>query len=169
MDAGHWIRKKGGGWFIAVPREVRDFLGVTHRMRLYWQVRRHGEAVLADSRKPKEGRPPVAELARELAAVRAELEGARTRDALRDRGMYAEGFAHGYLQAYERLLRPHGHSAEEGRRRELWARAFPEAYAAQYPKQIGPRPAPSKPRQNARRRRSQRVEVVAAPVLVGDP
>lgn len=169
MEAGHWIRKRRGTWIIAVPREVRDFLGVTHRMRLYWQVRRHGEAVLADSRKPKEGRPPVAQLARELAAVRAELEGARTRDALRDRGMYAEGFAHGYLQAYERLLRPHGHSAEEGRRRELWAQAFPGAYDQAYPKQIGPRPAPSKPRQNARRRRAQRVETVSTPVLEAGP
>jgi hypothetical protein len=165
MDAGHWIRKRRGTWIIAVPPEVRDLLGVTQRMRLYWQVRRHGEAVLSDSLKAKEGRPPVRQLARELAAVRAELGGARTRDALRDRGMYAEGFAHGYVQAYERLIRPHGHSAEEGRRRELWARSFPEAFTEQYPKQISPRPAPSKPRQNARRRRSQRVETVPAAVL----
>src|SRR3990170_7360671 len=112
MPEGHWIRKRRGTWIIAVPPEVRKLLGVTHRVRLYWTARRSGEAVLAPKEKPQEGQPPVRRLTRELAAVTAELEGARTRDALRDRGMYAEGFAHGYLQAYERLIRPHGRSAE---------------------------------------------------------
>jgi hypothetical protein len=165
MADGHWIRKKGGGWFIAVPREVRDFLAVTHRMRLYWQVRRHGEAVLASSRKPKEGQPPIAALARELAAVRLELEGVRTRDALRDRGMYAEGYAHGYAQAYARALLPHGRSAKEGRRREVWARVFPVGFAEAYLEQPERLPASTTPRMNARRRRSLRETLAVEPSL----
>jgi len=178
MVEGHWIRKKGGGWLIAVPPEVRRLLGVTHRMQLYWTARRSGEAILATKAKPKEGRLPVRQLARQLMAARAEIAAIQQRDALRDRGMYAEGFAHGYLQARARLDMPGGPSAERGHRRSMWRWAFPEAATLEDPKQVGPRQAPSAPRLNARARRARRaagspalppprrVEVVEAPVLV---
>jgi hypothetical protein len=155
LDQGHWIRKRRGTWIIAVPPEVRDMLGVTHRARLYWDVRRHGEAVLAVDRKPKEGRPPVRQLARELAAARKEIDAIRHRDERRDRGMYAEGFAHGYLQAYERLMQPDGPSAERGHRRQLYRWAYPDAAREVDPKQVAPRPRPGRPRLNARSRRAK--------------
>ncbi len=169
MAPGHWIRKRRGTWIIAVPPEVRRLLGVNHRMRLYWSVRRPGVALLATNARPKKGSLGVRELARELAAVRAELVGARTRGALRDRGMYAEGFANGYIQAYERFLHPHGHSAQVGRRRRRWASPDHPATASGVLNRNGSTPEPSEPRQNARRRRSQRVEVVATPVLELEP
>lgn len=148
-------------------------LGVTHRMRLYWSPIRKGEAVLAASRTRLEGRPPVRQLARELALAQKEIEAIHQRDERRDRGMYAEGFAHGYLQAYERLVTPDGPSAERGRRRAMYRWAHPIAAQLADPKQSAPRPAPDPPRQNARTRRAKRdarqpvrqVEVAAAPVL----
>lgn len=178
MVDGHWIRKRRGTWIIAVPPEVRRLLGVTHRMRLYWTMRQDGEAVLAAKAKPKDGRLPVRKMARELMMARAEIAAIRERDALRDRGVYAEGFAHGYLQARARLDMPGGPSAERGYRRSLWRWAFPEAASVEDAKQVAPRPAPSAPRLNARTRRRVRVtrdgtlqparlvEVVEAPVLV---
>ena len=156
MRDGHWIRKRRGTWIIAVPPEVRDMLGVAHRVRLYWSVARRGEAILATSRKRQEGRPPIRKLAQELASARAEIAAIQQRDATRDRGMYAEGFAHGYLQAYERLIAPDGPSAERGRRRAAWRWAFPDAAYLTDPKQLAPRPAPSRPRVNARTRQTKR-------------
>src|SRR5262245_21696583 len=126
MREGHWIRKKRGTWIIAVPPEVRKLLGVTHRQRCYWLLTRQGEAVLAAKRLRSEGQPPLRRLTRELAVPTAEIEAVRKRDALRDRSCYAEGFAHGYLQAYERLHSPGGPSAERAWRRRLWAFTFPE-------------------------------------------
>lgn len=178
MVDGHWIRKRRGTWIIAVPPEVRRLLGVTHRMRLYWTARQSGEAILAAKAKPKDGRLPVRQMARELMLAREEIAAIQQRDALRDRGMYAEGFAHGYLQARARLDMPGGASAERGHRRSMWRWAFPEAALLEDPKQAGPRQAPSAPRLNARARRARRavrpgraaparpVEVVEAPALV---
>ncbi len=153
MEQGHWIRKRRGTWIIAVPPEVRDLLGVTHRARLYWTVRRSGEAILSMKAKPQEGRTPVRQLARDLAAARLEIKAIAQRDALRDRGMYAEGYSHGYVQAYERLVSPDGPSAERGHRRARYRW----------------------PRQNSRTRRAQReareelagraVETITPPLL----
>jgi hypothetical protein len=175
MDQGHWIRKRRGTWIIAVPPEVRDLLGVTHRARLYWTVRRSGEAILSMKAKPQEGRTPVRQLARDLAAARLEIKAIAQRDAMRDRGMYAEGYSHGYIQAYERLVSPDGPSAERGHRRARYRWAFPTAAQVSDPKQLGPRPAPDRPRQNSRTRRAQReareelasraVETIPAPLL----
>ena len=162
MERGHWIRKKRGTWIIAVPPEVRDMLAVTHRRLLYWSVARKGEAILAANRKRQEGRPPIRQLARELATLRAQLAAVEHRDALRDRGMYAEGFAHGYLQAYERLMAPAGPSAERGRRRALYRWAYPDAAYLTDPKQLAPRPAPAPPRYNARTRRAKRDAAMVA-------
>lgn len=156
LEEGHWIRKRRGTWIIAVPPEARDMLRVSHRMKLYWQPRRTGEVVLARTAKPKEGRLPTRQLARELAQARQEIAAIRQRDATRDRGMYAEGFAHGYLQAYERLMAPDGPSAERGRRRSMYRWAYPDAAYLTDPKQLAPRPAPSRPRVNARTRRAKR-------------
>jgi len=178
MDAGHWIRKKGGGWLIGVPPEVRSALGVTHRRRLYWVLTRAGEVVLAENRKRSTGRQPTRLLARELAAARKEIDAIHQRDARRDRQLYAEGFAHGYMQSYERLVTPTGPSAERGYRRSLYRWAFRDAAQETDPKQSAPRAAPSRGRPNATTRRARRdaravapmparpVEVVDAPVLV---
>lgn len=156
LDEGHWIRKKGGGWLIAVPPEVRHALGVTARRRLYWIITRGGEALLSEKAERIGGRPPTRQLLRELDAARKEIGAIRQRDSTRDRGMYAEGFAHGYLQAYERLIAPDGPSAERGRRRAAYRWAFPDAAYLTDPKQLAPRPAPSPPRMNARTRRAKR-------------
>lgn len=173
MPDAHWIRKKRGTWIIAVPPHVRKLLGVTHRMQLYWHIARKGEAVLAVGPQRLEGQPPIRQLTRELAAKTAEVDAIRHRDETRDRGMYAEGFAHGYIQAYERLVTPHGPSAERGHRRARYRWAHPNAAQLVDPKQAAPRPAPDAPRPNARTRRAKRdarepvreVEEVAAPVL----
>lgn len=156
LGDGHWIRKRRGTWIIAVPPEVRRLLGITHRQKLWWSARRSGEAVLALSAKPKEGRLPVRQMARELVEARAEIASIRKRDELRDRSLYAEGFAHGYLQARARLDMPGGASAKRGHRREMWRWAFPETASVEDPKQVAPRPAPSAPRMNARTRRAKR-------------
>jgi hypothetical protein len=156
LDEGHWIRKKGGGWLISVPPEVRERLRVTSRMRLYWIITRRGEVFLSAKPERIGGRPPVQRLMRDLAAVQRELAHVHIRDATRDRGMYAEGFAHGYTQCYERMMQPDGPSAERGRRRALYRWAFPGAAYLTDPKQVGPRPAPSRPRVNARTRRAKR-------------
>lgn len=176
MREGHWIRKKRGTWIIAVPPEVRRMLGVAHRRLLYWSVVRKGEAVLATARRRQPGRPPMRELARELANAQAEIAAIQQRDGLRDRGMYAEGFAHGYLQAYERLTAPGGPSAERGQRRARYRWAYPDAAYLVDPKQLGPQPAPSRPRVNARTRRAKRdaassreVEVVPGPDTMPSP
>lgn len=165
MSDGHWIRKKLGSWIIAVPPEVRKLLGVTHRTRLHWHLSRKGEAVLASGRARKEGHPPIRQLTRELATAHAEIKAIRDRDALRDRGQYAEGYAHGYLKAYSLLMMGDGAAVEAGERARRFFQAFPDAASLTLPKQVGPRPAPSKPRPNARRRRAQRVEVARAPIL----
>jgi hypothetical protein len=156
LDEGHWIRKKGGGWLIGVPPEARRALKVTARRRLYWIITRAGEVVLSERAERVGGRPATRQLLRELEQLRKELDAIHQRDALRDRGMYAEGFAHGYLQAYERLIAPDGPSAERGRRRAAYRWAFPDAAYLTDPKQLGPRPAPSRPRVNARTRRAKR-------------
>lgn len=169
-------RRRGGGWIIALPGEVRRWLRITHRSAVYWHVTRGGEAVLTTSATRKAGRPEVTRLARELAANRLEIEDIRKRDEARDRGMYAEGFAHGYLQAYERLNTPDGPSAERGRRRKLWRWAYPDAAYLTDPKQLAPRAAPSAPRMNARTRRAKRdaaawrgAETVPGPDQFPDP
>jgi hypothetical protein len=153
---GHWIRQRRGTWIIAVPPEVRQVLGVTHRARLYWLLSRKGQAVLCASREFAEGQPPLRRLTRELAAAQAEIQGIRERDARRDRGQYAEGYAHGYLKAYVLLSTPGGVAIEAGERARAYYLAFPEAAKIVYPKQVGPPPAPSKPRLNARTRRARR-------------
>ncbi len=161
VEVGHWIRKKRGTWIIAVPPEIRRLLGVTHRMLLYWHHARTGEAVLAPLPERIQGRTTPRRLARELMEARGEIEAIRHRDELRDRSMYAEGFAHGYLQARARLDMPGGPSAERGHRRSMWSWAFPEAASVEDPKQLAPRPAPARPRMNARTRRAKRDERLA--------
>lgn len=168
MNEGRWARKKGSKWIIALPPEVRAWLGISHKTRLYWHCARGKEAALTVGPARVGGRAAVAQLTRDLAAARSEIDAVRRRDDSRDRSMYAEGFAHGYLQAYERLVTPTGPSAERGRRRSLYRWAFPLAAGVVDPKQVGPRPAPSKPRMNARTRRAKKVETVVAPVLGPD-
>lgn len=156
MDDTRWLRKKGRKWIITVPPEVREWLGVTHRRALHWHLSRRGEAVLSAEAVRPGGRPGVSDLVREIASLRAQLAAVQQRDERRDRGMYAEGHTHGYLQAYERLMHPDGPSAERGRRRAMFRWAFPDAAYLTDPKQMGPRPAPSRPRLNARTRRAKR-------------
>lgn len=158
MSEGRWLRKKGGGWIIAVPAEVRDWLRISHHVKLYWHMARRGEAVLTVATARKAGAPDTTRVTRELAEARAEISAIKRRDELRDRSMYAAGFAHGYVQAKERLLTPDGPSAERGLRRRMWRWAFPEAASVEDPKQSAPRPAPARPRYNARTRRAKRDE-----------
>jgi hypothetical protein len=168
-----YARKKGRAWVVTLPPELREHLGITHRIPLFWHYPRRGEAVLALDAERKAGAPLRSDLLRELAEARAQIEAIRRRDEARDRSMYAEGFAHGYMQSYERLVTPHGPSAERGHRRSMYRWAFPKAAQLAEPKQSAPRAAPSKPRPNARTRRAKRdtapdarhVETVSAPVL----
>jgi len=161
MDHSRWVRKKGGGWIIAVPAEVRDWFRISHHVKLYWHMVRRGEAVLTLAPARKAGAPDMTRVTRELAAARAEIAAIQRRDELRDRSMYAEGFAHGYVQATARLTMPDGPSAERGHRRKMWRWAFPEAASVEDPKQLAPRPAPARSRMNARTRRAKRDERLA--------
>jgi hypothetical protein len=156
MDTGRTIRKRGSGWIIAVPSQVRRWLAISHRVQLYWHCARRGEAVLTIEPARRAGRPEVTRLTRELDAARREIEAIKQRDERRDRGMYAEGYAHGYVQAYERLVVPWGASAERGHRRSLYRWAHRTAADVDDPKQVGPIPAPEAGRPNARTRRARR-------------
>ncbi len=155
MSDGHWVRKKGGGWIISVPREVRRYLKVTHRMRLYWHCARLGEAALTVSEQRKAGRPEVTRLTRDLAAARDEIEAIQRRDQYRDRALYAEGYAHGYASACELMRRSPDGSAERAHRR---ARRVWSGVAGVARSEVAPSAAllqPSRPRFKSRRRRSE--------------
>lgn len=155
-------RKRGGGWIIAIPAEVRRWLRITNRAAVFWHLGREREAIITTSGQRKAGRPEVTRITRELAAARNEIDAIRRRDEYRDRGLYAEGYTHGYIQAQEQLMHPTGPSAERSRRLRLRRAAFPDATYLTDPKQVAPRPGPSRPRMNARTRRAKRDAVAPA-------
>jgi hypothetical protein len=121
MLDGHWARRKGSGWLIALPPEVRHHLGVTHKIKLYWNLARLKEAALTTTPGRRAGRPNVTAMARELAQARETIESLKRRNEYRDRTLYAEGYAQGAIQARERLMHPTGPSARRGQRRRHWS------------------------------------------------
>jgi hypothetical protein len=126
MRDGYLARRKSGyGWIISLPPEVRRHLKVTEPVYLHWHLARRGEAVLTVASQRRAGRPDVTRVTKKLAEAERQIDVLRRRGESRDRAMYAEGYHHGYTQAAERLVQPHGPSAERGRRRRLYAWAFP--------------------------------------------
>ena len=123
--------KVGNSLVVVIPPAIAKVLGARRGHAVYWHTTRKGEAILAVGPLRKLGRPEVHPIEEELEDALHEIELLRRRSAERDRGLYAEGYNLGYLDAQERLTKPSGRRSEKLRRRQLYRYTFPEAAKAQ--------------------------------------
>lgn len=73
MAQERWMRKVGNSWVVAVPKRVRDHLGVKHAHHLHWHVAGPKEVVLSPNAQRVGGRPSGLALSDELDAARRRI------------------------------------------------------------------------------------------------
>jgi len=89
----------GSSIVVALPKAVREHLGVSPGQEVYWHLVRGKEAVLAMTAERKGGHPEGLKLQKELAAARKQIERLGRKAYARPEKATNLGIAHGWTMA----------------------------------------------------------------------
>lgn len=93
------VGRVGNSWRVAVPRSVREHLGLLHGGDVYWHLGPKGEAYFTVGPRRVGGKPPGLDLAPQLEGARREIERLRARVQARPEALAHQEANAIYMQA----------------------------------------------------------------------